>query len=150
MRAAVLTLLLAGCATRVDLSRAPRPGDPLPERRGGWIFSAHRGGDFCAATFAAGGINYSIDIECGKSTIIYVQTRDPKFMTPEHLSVGQTLGGAIAKGGRFVEGDSHCVVLLPSGWRGSTFDVKTDKDGYLIPCQQRLDDEIDFFDRYTP
>lgn len=64
-----------------------------------------------------GGISYLFAVD-DQNRVIYIQSQDPSFRTPEGLGVGSTLDQIIAGGGRTVvyeTGWAH-YSELPSGW----------------------------------
>jgi hypothetical protein len=89
------------------------PGRSLPSDASA-IGMIHRGGDFCAHSVVRGGVTFSVDVVCGATTIVYLQTQDRGFRTPEGLVVGGNLARARSIS-RF-DSEDHCAIKLSSGW----------------------------------
>lgn len=129
-----LVLIVAACASA---GRVPKPGDRLPPNASP-VAVVHRGGDLCIHGVMANGIRFSVDVECGREVIVFVQTEDEKFVTPEGVRVGQTLRDAVRAGGQVAADDGECRVKLPSGW-----DARP-SPGSETKCGERLGEVIRF------
>ena len=132
-----------GCASSgvvpAALTGAPRPGAPMPSDASP-VAVVHRGGDLCSHSVRRGGVEYNFDVACGASTILYVQTLDRAFRSPEGLSIGEPLRKALAIPGSIMLKDQGCGVLLPSGW------VAHSNQERQPPCNGLLETPIIYFD----
>lgn len=107
----------SGLAARNPSARVePTIGAPMPvgSSTAGVV---HKGGLLCRHTVEARNVNYEFDAVCKTSIVVYLQTRDLRFRTPEGVAIGSSLGDALkipnAKLGMI---DHDCGVALPSGW----------------------------------
>ena len=143
----VAVVLFAACANLRSTSSAnavvPQVGERAPRTLS--VYSVHRGGDLCSGSVKVRGIEYNFDVECGKTTIVYVQTLDLAFVTTNGLKIGARLRDAINAGGR-VTPTGECGVILPSGWIARP-DPGVDTRGPVrVPCEDLLDARIAYFD----
>ena len=69
-------------------------------------------------SISVNGIEFSFDSECGRNRVVYIQTNDKRFRTPEGIGVGVSLANALKlKGSRLLKDDyDSCGVVLRSGW----------------------------------
>jgi hypothetical protein len=141
----LLTLNLA-CATPGS-GPVPWPGQKVP-RGASVVAVVHRGGDLCSRTITVNKIQYNFDTACGANVILYVQTLDKKFLSPEGLRVGRTLREAVNAGGTVREDEKNgdCGVALPSGWIARPQLGRTTQGKTVTPCSEILDDKITYFD----
>jgi hypothetical protein len=105
----------------------------------------HRGRDLCARWVTVNKVEYNFDTACGGNTVLYAQTLDKKFVSPEGLTIGRTLREAVNAGGTLREGND-CGVTLPSGWIARPQMGRTTRGSTVTPCSEVLDDEISYFD----
>jgi hypothetical protein len=138
----VLTLNLACAIPRSG--PVPWPGQKVP-RAASVLVSVHKGGELCSRTITVNKIEYNFDTACGANVILYVQTLDRKFVSPEGLAVGRALREAVKAGGTVRE-DSDCGVTLHSGWIARPSMGRTTRGTAVTPCSEILDDEIGYFD----
>jgi hypothetical protein len=153
----VALVIIVGCrssspAPAEVTRRVPWPGQPMPKSASqiSWV---HASGRLCGHDLKVAGIRFNLDVEWGHNTVVYLQTLDPRFRTPEGLSLSNRLRDALAAGGTLAPGEG-CGVLLPSGWVARSLSPVVDSHGnYLInpPCSdQLLDAPIEFFDASLP
>jgi hypothetical protein len=143
----LLTSFLAlnlACATP-RAGPIPWPGQKVP-RGASTLAFVHRGGDLCSRTITVNKIEYNFDTACGANVILYVQTSDKKFISPEGLAVGRTLREAVNAGGTVLEEGEDCGVTLPSGWIARPRLGRTTQGQTVTPCSEILDDAIAYFD----
>jgi hypothetical protein len=145
---AMTTLPTACChlpmRSRSAAALAPRPGQLLPPETDP-VELVHRGGELCSHELVLQGVKFNLDVECGRNVILYVQTFDPMFVTPEGLSMGATLRDAVGEGGSLLAGD-ECGVLLPSGWIARPRTDPTAGNPGRAGCVGILDAEVGYFD----
>jgi len=62
-------------------------------------------------------VKYDVAVDNG-NTVIYIGTNDPKFSSPEGLSIGSTLEQVLATGAQYPKEESGWGfhTKLPSGW----------------------------------
>jgi len=122
----------------------PWPGQEAP-RSASTISIVHRGRDLCSRSVTVNNVEYNFDTACGGNAVLYAQTMDEKFVSPEGLTIGRTLREAVSAGGTLREGND-CGVTLPSGWIARPQMGRTTRDSTVTPCSEVLDDEISYFD----
>ena len=138
------------CAHSPDRDRGgeavvPRPGVHIPAGASE-MATIHAGGRLCTHWIEVAGVKYNFDVECGKSTVVYVQTKDPRFRTPEGISVGQALRDAASTpDAAFKRIDDRCGVQLLSGWVARVAPVIEPRH----TCEILLDEPISYFDDTT-
>jgi hypothetical protein len=172
--AAIILLLLAGCVTgskrgAVGLGNAgtsggitikgkpitppvwpiePTPGQPVSVGGQPELYWVHRV-DLCAFSVVFNDVQYSIDVSCqNKDIVLYVQTSDKKFRSPEGLSTASNMRVALDVGGTLLLGNK-CEVRLPSGW---TAHPNIDMPQYAKTaeeCSVALDKSIQYFNKHT-
>ena len=145
LTSSVLALNVA-CATphRQAAGVIPWPGQEAP-RTASTISIVHRGRDLCSRSVTIKDIEYNFDTACSGNTVLYVQTLDKKFISPEGLTIGRTLREAVSVGGALCE-SSDCGVTLPSGWIARPQMGRATRGSTVQPCSEILDDEISYFD----
>jgi len=134
------------CATphRQSTGVIPWPGQEAPQSAS--ILSVvHRGRDLCTRSVAVNNVEYNFDTTCGGNIVLYAQTLDKKFISPEGLTIGSTLREAVSAGGTLREGND-CGVTLPSGWIARPQMGRTTRGSTRTPCSEVLDDAISYFD----
>lgn len=148
-------LLLAACIVATacfsvigerEAARGSEPslGSPAPEGSSA-LSIAHKGGELCSRFVVANGVEYNFDVECGKNTVLYIQTLDPKFSTPEGLAVGMKVEDALRAGGKLTSADG-CGVRLPSDWIARP-PLEIGTFGKMrVPCDALVDEPIQYFD----
>lgn len=122
----------------------PWPGQEAPHSAS-IISVVHRGRDLCARSVTVNDVKYNFDTACGGNVILYTQTLDKKFVSPEGLTIGRTLREAVSAGGTLREGND-CGVTLRSGWIARPQIGRTTQGSAATPCSEVLDDEISYFD----
>jgi hypothetical protein len=124
--AVVLAFFFAGCAAfhrhnsvfePVGVLTFPEPGQCMPQAVRGYVYTAHRGGDFCATTVVYQGLVYDIDVACDADIVTFVHAFDSRFRT-DGLSPSSTLRDAFRAGGVLMPETmpDRCEIALPSGW----------------------------------
>jgi len=136
----------AACVTphRHSPGVIPWPGLKAPQSAS-TISIVHRGGDLCSRWVTVNDVEYNFDTACGGNTVLYVQTLDRKFVSPEGLTIGRSLREAVSAGGTLREGND-CGVTLPSGWIARPQMGRTTQGSTVTPCSEVLEDEISYFD----
>jgi hypothetical protein len=92
-------------------------GRPIPKSANP-LGIAHKGGLLCMQSISVNGVEFSFDSECGRNRVVYIQTDDAQFRTPEGIGVGVSLANALKlKGSRIFKDEyDSCGVVLKSGW----------------------------------
>lgn len=141
--------LNVACATarRQSSGQVPWPGREAP-REASSIATTHRGGDLCTRWVSVNHVKYNFDTACGGNIVLYVQTLDKNFRSPEGLAIGRTLREAVGAGGTVREdrSDHDCGVTLPSGWIARPEMGLNTRSTTVTPCTQLLDEKIESFD----
>ncbi len=116
-------------------------GGPIP-RSANPLGITHKGGLLCSQAISISGIDFNFDSECGHDRVVYIQTHDARFRTPEGISVGVSLANALKlKGSRLLKDDyDSCGVVLRTGWIARPNLSPEDK------CVNHLDAPIAYFD----
>jgi hypothetical protein len=117
-----IALLFSAC---LPFSHSIRPvsigplvlGSPIPKSANA-LGIAHKGGLLCMQSISINGVNFNFDSECGRNRVVYIQTLDARFFTPEGIGIGVSLGNALKlQGSRLLQDDyNSCGVVLRSGW----------------------------------
>jgi hypothetical protein len=105
----------------------------------------HKGRDLCSRWVTVNKVEDNFDTACDGNTVLYAQTLDKNFVSPEGLSIGRTLRQAVSAGGTLREGND-CGVTLPSGWIARPQMGRTTRGSTVTPCSEALDDEISYFE----
>jgi hypothetical protein len=105
----------------------------------------HRGGDLCSHSVTVNNVEYNFDTACGGDVVLYVQTVDKRFISPEGITIGWTLREAVMAGGTVREG-KDCGVTLPSQWIARPPMGVNARGTTVVPCSQLLDEEVVYFD----
>jgi len=109
---------------RIHLASVPHVGEPLPSTSETVTWTVHKGRERCASSFEYSGIECSIDVDCASGRVVYIETRDPDFVTPDGIRVGASVDDLVGVGA-VLEADSSSLVgprsddrayVLPSGW----------------------------------
>lgn len=140
---------LHGCAAAgsygnraTAVSSVPQPGATMPMGASstGLIHSGRR---LCAYSTEVSDVKYDFDVRCGETVVVYVQTRDGDFRTPEGISTGHSLRDALtATGSSLEEIGGECGVLLSSGWIARPEpELRTE-----AACDALLEESIVYFD----
>jgi hypothetical protein len=106
---------------------------------------AHKGGDLCSHSVTVSNVEYNFDTACDGDVVLYVQTLDKRFISPEGISIGWTLREAVMAGGTVREGND-CGVTLPSHWIARPPMGVNTRGTKVVPCSELLDEEIVYFD----
>jgi hypothetical protein len=122
----------------------PWPGQEAP-RSANIVSVVHGGRDLCSRSVTVNDVEYNFDTACGGNVVLYAQTLDKKFVSPEGLSIGRALREAVGAGGTLRE-DNDCGVTLPSGWIARPQMGRTTQGSTVTPCSEVLEDEISYFD----
>jgi hypothetical protein len=122
----------------------PWPGQEAP-RSANMLSVVHGGRDLCSRSVTVNDVEYNFDTACGGNVVLYAQTLDKKFVSPEGLTIGRTLRDAVSAGGTLRE-DNDCGVTLPSGWIARPQMGRTTRGSTVTPCSEVLNDEISYFD----
>jgi len=87
-------------------------------RRSGWRVICPRGGEWPLYRITVDSVHYDLGVGRRDRRIRYISTSDPRFVTPEGLSLSTTLAGVLAQSNSGPEqaSDLAHVVQLPSGW----------------------------------
>jgi hypothetical protein len=145
----LLGMLVLGCSHITQRQRqgdvagkVPRLGESMPA--GASVVAVeHKGRQLCTHWIRAGGVRYNFDVSCGASIVVYVQTDDPHFRTPEGIAVGDLFRKARSINGSMMDViDGTCGIALPSGWiarLGLATETKSS-------CKERAGEPIGFFD----
>jgi hypothetical protein len=117
-------------------NRIPKDADPLR--------IAHKGGLLCSQHIAINGVDYSFDSECDGDRVVYIQTLDSRFRTPEGIGVGVPLGEALKiRGSKLLKDDvNSCGVILKSGWIARV-NLSSEEE---MKCVRHLDTPIVYFE----
>jgi len=103
----------------------------------------HSGRGLCSHTVEVSKVEYNFDVRCGQTTVVYVQTMDGDFQTPEGVSIGQLLRDALKTNRASLERiDGQCGVALSSGWIARAAPATTRGS----ECDSLLDEPISYFD----
>jgi hypothetical protein len=105
----------------------------------------HKGDDRCSHSVTISNVEYNFDTACGGNVVLYVQTLDKRFVSPEGITIGWTLREAVMLGGTVREGDG-CGVTLPSQWIARPPRGVNARGTTVVPCSQLLDEEVVYFD----
>jgi hypothetical protein len=148
-RLPLLIYLLAlnmACTTayRKSLKPIPWPGQKAPPMAHAVAF-APKGGDLCSHSVTVSNVEYNFDTACGGNVVLYVQTFDKRFVSPEGITIGWTLREAVMAGGTVREG-KDCGVTLPSQWIARPPMGVNARGTAVVPCSQLLDEEVVYFD----
>ena len=126
----------------------PTPGQPVPFGGKPQLYWVHRGGDFCAYSVVFNDVRYSIDVSCqNQDVVLYVQTNDPDFRSPEGLSTKSDIQAALDNGGTLLLG-TECEVLLPSGWTARPDIDLPQYANKIEECSKVLGERIEYFDKH--
>ncbi|MEA2603916.1 MAG: hypothetical protein QOF89_4908 [Acidobacteriota bacterium] len=141
-----LLALSMACTTayRQTSKPFPWPGQKAPpfSRKAAFV---RKGDDLCSHSVTVSNIEYNFDTSCDGNVVLYVQTFDKQFISPEGISIGWTLREAVMAGGILRTG-KDCGVNLPSHWIARP-PVRVNPQGTAVePCSQLLDEEIVYFD----
>lgn len=136
----LVLLGLLACASVT--SREPsRVGFPMPPGSSS-VAVVHKGGTLCSHWVESHGVKYSFDVQCGSTAVVFVETSDPKFRSPEGIAVGDKLSKALSVVGSTVGVfDESCGVSLRSGWIARSASPSTRDD-----CADVLNDLIERFE----
>jgi len=121
----------------------PRVGAPMPAGASATGI-VHKGRLLCNHEVEAGGVQYCFDVVCATSIVVYVQTRDPRFKSPEGIVIGFPLERAMAvphaSPGMI---DGSWGVSLPSGWIARPRAEFEAADEF---CNDLRSESVEFFD----
>jgi hypothetical protein len=131
LAATLFSILILGCSK--PTINIPRASIPTPPPKLGDSYTIENTFDQLAITcnsfrpyteITINEIKYTIAVN-SENKIVFIETRDPKFVTPEGLSVGANLDLVLKSGGEppWDEFGWGYHSLLPSGWHadfGST------------------------------
>ena len=107
----------------------PQPGSRLPRtaRPTGKLIMIHSADIAEEFSLSVGGRVFSLGVS-SKHRVSHIETRDPQFITPEGVRVGNLVSSALnVPGARFGQWPGcFAFVVLPSGWAAGFWPVKAD------------------------
>jgi len=112
-----LSLFLIGAVGCTQLSTVPKPGDKYTLPKKSSLLMVGPDNVLPYGTSKVGQVSFDIAIN-QEDIVIYVGTSDPKFRTPEGLSINSTLEEVRAAGATQPEVEAGWAyhTKLPSGW----------------------------------
>ena len=130
-----LAALLLGCAQPVTV---PEVGDTFPISRGAVEMMTASADAWPYQQITVSGLSYGVAVNKQSGKVAYVDIRDPKFKTPEGLSVGSTLEQVLATGAKAPWGEPGWAyhTQLPSGWSAAFVVGRGMADGPLQPTSK--------------
>lgn len=131
-------------AYRKTLKPIPWPGQKAPPISRSVAF-VHKGVDLCSHSVTVNNVEYNFDTACGGDVVLYVQTVDKRFISPEGITIGWTLREAVKAGGILRTGND-CGVTLPSQWIARPPMGVNTRGTKVVPCSELLDEEVVYFD----